>query len=85
MLRLVGVRRLIDCAVASGVSEMACWSDAPDGDACNMCQSLTNSQRAVDAIFHDADLRKLTAERALFLERDPRLLLSEQKRGGVRT
>lgn len=80
MIRLVGVRSLIDCAVASGATELACWSLAPDGEACNMCQSLASSQHALDAVLNDADLRRLTAERALLLERDPGPLLGEQSK-----
>lgn len=83
MIRLVGVRSLIDCAVASGVTDMARWSQASDGEACNMCQSLTNSQQALDAVLNDAGLRRLTAERALLLERDPGPLLGEQSKSWV--
>ena len=83
MIRLVGVRSLIDCAVASGVTDMACWSQAPDGEACNMCQSLTSSQHALDAVLNDAGLRRQTAERALLLERDPGPLLREQSKSRV--
>jgi hypothetical protein len=74
-VRLVGLRRLLTVAVEAGVTELAAWLELSDGEGCNACMALMANPAALEAVRTDEHVRRAAVERALFLERDPSLLL----------
>lgn len=75
MIRLVGLRQMLDAAMAAGVKGLEGWVGAPDGEACNLCQALITDRDALAAILEDPSCRRATAERALLREGNPWWLL----------